>query len=348
MPDLLLPLIPLVLSLVAVIALLWLAHVLLIKRHSDLGGERMFSRQLIMLGLTLTGILVIILATPIDKDARNQLLGLFGIIVSGLIAFSSTTIIANLMAGLLLRITKPFRVGDFIRIGGHTGRVSERGLFDTEIQTETRELIAFPNSYCISNPITTIRSSGTIISANLSLGYDVPHEQIENLLLEAAEKSGLTDPFVHIIELGNFAVSYRVSGFLEDTRRLITMQSNLYAAVLDTLHRQRIEIMSPNYMYQKQLAKEDLTIPAVSRKLNQTADNAIPDSKTSAEKIAFDKADQAEQLDQQRRMLKKQIERLENAAKINSDIEEKTRLLETSERLKHAIKALEKPPSGTD
>jgi len=40
---------------------------------------------------------------------------------TGVIAFSSTTIVANLMAGLVLRMTQPFHTGDFIQAGEHFG-----------------------------------------------------------------------------------------------------------------------------------------------------------------------------------------------------------------------------------
>lgn len=115
--------------------LLCAAHWALIARHPELGNERKFARQLVMLGLTLLSLLAIVLTLPISDGARNNLTGLIGIVLSGMLAFFSTTIIANLAAGMLIRITKPFRTGDFIRIGQHFGRVTERGLFDTEIQS---------------------------------------------------------------------------------------------------------------------------------------------------------------------------------------------------------------------
>lgn len=194
-------------------AILWGAHWFLIGRHIDLGNERKFPRQIVMLGLTIVGLVTLVLFLPISESSRNQLLGLIGLLASGILAFSSTTVVSNLMAGILLRVTKPFGIGDFIRVGDHFGRVSERGLFDTEIQTESRELIAIPNTFLISHPVTTIRSSGTIVSITLSLGYDVHRSQVETLLARAAQASGLEEPFVHILELGNYAVTYRISGF---------------------------------------------------------------------------------------------------------------------------------------
>jgi len=322
--------------------LLWGVHWLLIKRHPDFGSERKFSRQLIMLGLTIIGILVSVLVLPMSDSSRNQLLTLIGLILSGLFAFSSSTVIANLMGGVLLRITKPFRVGDFIRIGDHFGRVSERGLFDTEIQTETRELISLPNSYCITNPVTTTRSSGTIISSSLSLGYDLDHRQVESLLVEAAKASGLAEPFVHILELGNFSVTYRVSGFLEDPKRLISARSKLYASVLDTLHSKGVEIMSPSFMNQRQMSDKAKIIPPT------TAKPKVEKPKPSAEDIAFDKAEKAEKLEKEKKQIRQEIEKQEASLKEASDEEEKKSTQERIKQLAERLKALEEEPKKED
>ncbi len=319
----------------AVVFTLWTAHVLLIKRHSELGNERLFPRQLIMLGLTLVGVLVTILALPVSDSSRNQLIGLVGILLSGVLAFSSPTVISNLLAGVLLRITKPFKVGDFIRIGDHFGRVSERGLFDTEIQAETRELIALPNSYCVSNPVSTIRSSGTIISTTLTLGYDLDHRRIESLLIQAAESCGLKDAFVHILELGNFAVTYRISGLLEEPKRLLSARSHLCASVLDTLHEQNIEIMSPTFMNQRQIQERDKIIPSNTLVTPAT----VSDSK--AESIAFDKAELAENLAKEKALVHKEIELLESSLKKQENEERKQDLNLKIDRLKQRQKALE-------
>jgi ABC-type iron transport system FetAB permease component len=73
---------PLVIMVTAVGVMLWVAHWLLIKRHPDLGNERLFPRQLIMLGLTLLGLLAVVLVLPVSDTSRNQLMGLIGILIS--------------------------------------------------------------------------------------------------------------------------------------------------------------------------------------------------------------------------------------------------------------------------
>ncbi|MGC9450642.1 MAG: mechanosensitive ion channel family protein [Oceanipulchritudo sp.] len=327
---------PLVLTLVLVLALLWTANWLLLGRRPDLGNEKKIFRQLLMILLTLLGIVAVAVALPVEESTRNQVIAFIGLVVSGILAFSSTTIFANLMAGVMMRITRPFRAGDFVKVREFFGRVSERGLLDTEIQTETRELIAIPNTYLITNPVSVIRSSGTIVSASLSLGYDVHHSRIEPLLVEAAQASGLEDPYVHITEIGNFAVTYRINGMLRDVKSLLTARSSLLRAVLDTLHREEIEIVSPTFMNQRQLGADRLFVPPP---LVATS----PESPTQAEQMVFDKAEEAEKRELERLRLEKEIEELEKSLKeageeLKSGLEERLRLK------KAQLESLDNPP----
>jgi len=325
-----LPYLPFLGAAVASGAILWGAHWFLIARHADLGKERKFPRQIVMLGLTLVCLVAIVLSLPISESSRNGLIRLIGLLASGTLAFSSTTVVANLMAGILLRVTKPFGIGDFIRVGDHFGRVSERGLLETEIQSESRELVAIPNTYLISHPVTTIRSSGTIIALTLSLGYDVHHSRVEPLLVKAAQESGLEEPFVHILELGNHSVTYRVSGFLKEVKWLITARSNLSRSVLDVLHGQGIEIMSPSYMGQRKLADEMKIVPPAGKE-------KASGTPVIAENIVFDKAEQAEQKEKEEQELVGTIQKLESSLKdaTEEDREQiKKRIAEGRERLK--------------
>lgn len=293
-------------------------HWYFMGRHSDLGNEKKFKHHLLMFCFMLLGALggIFLLATY-NSEWGGIMAGLFGVVLSGILAFSSSTILANLAAGLLIRVNRPFKTGDFIRIGEHFGRVSERGLFETEIQTEHRELIALPNTFCINNPVTTIRPSGVIISVTLSLGYDVDHHRAVVLLKRAARKTGLEKPFVHIIELGDYSVSYRISGLLLDTKTMITARSMLSASVLDTFHLHGIEIMSPSFMNQRQLGKGDRSIPQT---ISSFAYQSIQSD--SLEEIAFDKVDKTERMQELKHRLIQELEDLEDAKKESIEREE--------------------------
>lgn len=309
---------PLALSLVASVLGLSLAHYLLLARHPNLGGEARLPRQVGMLLLTAGAIVLVVVTAPLPESTRNQILSIIGIGFSGAVAFSSTSFVTNFMAAITMRVTKPFNIGDFVTVGDYFGKVSERGLFDTEIQTESRELISIPNSVFILTPVKVTRSSGVIISTSLSLGYDVHHAQIEPLLLQAALAAGLEDPYVHITSLNDFSVSYRVNGLLTEVKTLLTSRSSLNACVLDNLHRHNIEIVSPTFTRHINQPLDARQIPPEQR-IKKT------DSQINAEDIAFDKANRAQALVELQLKLAQDITDLNNQLASTEKLSDETR-----------------------
>jgi len=239
--------------------------------------------------LSLIGIALIstILTLPIGDAARGQLLSLLGLLVTGAIALSSTTFLGNGLAGIMLRAIRSFRAGDYIRVGEHVGRVSDSGVLHTEIQTEDRDLTTLPNVYLVTHPVTVLRASGTVVSAEVSLGYDVSRELVELQLIKAASLTGLSEPFVQILDLGDYSILYRIAGFLADTKQIMTTRSNLRKAMLDSLHSAEIEIVSPAFHNQRRLTNEDSFLPTSKRRWQRHVE-------PSPEARIFDKADAAE------------------------------------------------------
>ena len=215
------------------------------KRLGPDASETHFQAQIAPIVIALLGLLVVIFVLPDGSDS-DLAFSLFGLIVTGALAISSQSIIANAMAGLMLRSVSSFKPGDFIEVQGQMGRVTERGLFHTEIQTADRDLITLPNAIMVNQPVRVVRASGTIVSATASIGYDVSRHELEDLFVKAAESAELVEPFVQVVDLGDYSVNYRIAGFLEDPRSLLAARSRLRSAILDTLSEAEIEIMSPS------------------------------------------------------------------------------------------------------
>jgi small conductance mechanosensitive channel len=274
------------LGVIGIVVALFVAHWLL-NRHPDAVSYR-FRNQILMIGLSGLAGIAVLMVLPMASETRGQLLGFFGILLTASIALSSTTFLGNAVAGLMLRSVRNFRIGDFVRTGDHFGRVSERGLLHIEIQTEDRELTTLPNLFLVTNPVTTLRSSGTVISASVTLGYDLPRTKVRETLLEAAEKTGLTDTFIQILELGDFSVEYRVAGILKDVKQILTARSDLRGRILDSMHANGMEIVSPTFMNTRALSTSELIIPPtpVVSPPSEPVD--------SPEGVVFDKAEEAE------------------------------------------------------
>ncbi|MGH0031157.1 MAG: mechanosensitive ion channel family protein, partial [Myxococcota bacterium] len=345
--------VPLLWSLVpaALTMLFWVLAVLaiyrLFERRCSRGDRGRVARQLVMISLTAVLVVALIMALPIDGTQRGQLLSLLGLLLSAAIALASTTFLGNAIAGLMVRAVEDFRPGDFIHVGEHFGRVSERGLLHVEIQSEDRDLITIPNLQIVSNPVRVVRASGTIVSASVSLGYDVDHVAVEALLLGAVEASGLSDGFVLVTDLGDFAVTYRAAGFLKDVGHLISTRSKLRTSVLDALHAGGVEIVSPNFMNQRVLAPEQRFVPDPGARHPATGESGSAE----VERIVFDKAEQAalrEQLGERHARFVEMRARLQAEQAAASSDDEKQRLAGQIERLDPVIErlalALAEPP----
>mgnify|MGYP000194489809 CR=1 FL=1 len=255
----------------------------------DISNSR-WTRQLSFAGLILCFVVAIFLALPVSDSMKGQLFNLLGIALTATIALSSTTFVGNAMAGFMLRAIDAIRPGDFLKVGEHVGRVSEQGILHTEIQTEDRDLTTLPNLYLVTSAVTVVRSSGTIISATVSLGYDISRTKVEILLLEAGERAGLKEPFVQVLELGDFSVNYRIAGFLEEVKYLISFRSKLRGHMLDVLHENQVEIVSPNFMNQRVYPVDKSFIPRPSKSKVEVETKAPED-------LIFDKADEAQSVD---------------------------------------------------
>jgi small-conductance mechanosensitive channel len=302
-------------AIVLVGASLFAAQRFLERRSRAVPGAR-FGNQAILLVLSFVGLLIVIMALPIADETQGQLLGLIGIIVSAAIALSATTLMGNALAGGMMRMIRNFGIGDFIRCGDHFGRVSERGLFHTEIQNEDRELTTLPNLFLVTNPVTTLRKSGTMVYTHVSLGYDVPRTVVEPLLLEAARAEKLDDPFVYVTHLGDFSITYRVAGLLTEVKQYISRRARLRSRVLDALHEGGVEIVSPNFMNQRVLPEGRVFVPN-GQPLVRDPEGPLP-----PEEVIFDKAEKAaslEELKRSREDLTKEIERLKAESKKASE-----------------------------
>jgi small conductance mechanosensitive channel len=289
------------------------------KRFAGQANKNM-KLQLIVLFLSLVVLILVIIVSPVNDNQRGQILGLIGIVLSAAIALSSTTFLGNAMAGLMLRSVKAFKPGDFISIGDSFGRVTERGLFHVEIQTEFRDLITLPNLHLVTNPVKVVRSTGTVVSTEVSLGYNIPRGRIKDALMRAAEKCDLQEPFVHVIQLGDFSVVYRVSGLLTDVKHLLSARSQIRESVMDELHAAGIEIVSPTFMNTRQLSVDDRMIPKV------TGDDESATLAATPEDVVFDKAEEAQSVEQLRERFEKlgaDIADLEKSLKESKDDRER-------------------------
>jgi small-conductance mechanosensitive channel len=252
-----------------------------------------YQRQLLITGIFLLGLFLSIGFLPLDHEVKNQILSVLGILFSAIIAISSTTLVGNAMAGIMLRMMHEFRGGDFIEVQDLIGRVTDFGLFHTEIQQVNRDVVSIPNLFLIQKAVKVTRRDGTFINLALSLGYSLGYEQVEEALKEAALSCNLSDPFVFIEEFLDHAIRYRLYGLLEEPTERLSKTSELHKSVLHTLNAKGMEIASPILMDRREFEKGLQYLPEISKQSKKSLNK-----KSTIEEKVFDKADEAQSLEE--------------------------------------------------
>lgn len=178
------------------------------------------------------------------------------VFVGLIVSLGSSTVIGNIIAGLVITYMRPFKLGDRIKLNDTTGNVIEKTPLVTRIKTPKNELVTIPNAFIMSshtvNYSASARTYGLIIHAEVSIGYDVPWRKVHALLLKAAKTtSGVMadpEPFVLETELQDWYPVYQINAYIKEADQLTQIYSNLYQSIQDVFTEVDIEIMSPHYM----------------------------------------------------------------------------------------------------
>jgi small-conductance mechanosensitive channel len=103
-----------------------------------------FVRRLVWLGLVLIGVLFALTQfTGIQRVAASVLAS--GALAAAIVGFAARQTLANLIAGIMLAVTQPLRVGDWVTFEDHYGQVEDVRLNYTVLRTLSETRIVIPN-----------------------------------------------------------------------------------------------------------------------------------------------------------------------------------------------------------
>lgn len=178
------------------------------------------------------------------------------IFIGALLSFGSTSAIANMVAGIVITYMRPFKIGDRIEVQGIYGDVIEKTLLITRVQTPKMEEVTIPNANIISSHLINYsansKKNGVILHTSITLGYNVPWELAEKLLLRAARKSMLLQrdpkPFVLQTSLDDNYVSYELNVYTKQEKKTPLIYSDIHKNILAAFNEAGVEILSPQYV----------------------------------------------------------------------------------------------------
>lgn len=212
--------------------------------------------------------LALVAAYPFLPGSDSPVFRGITIFVGFLLSLGSTSLVTNIVSGIVLTYTRGMRIGDRVKIGGTVGDVIERTLLVTRIRTIKNVVVTIPNGMVLNNEIVNYNApmvdEGLILNTTITIGYDVPWRKVHDLLIHAAlaTRDIISDPkpFVLQTSLDDYYVSYELNAYTHVPERMAMIYSELHQNIQDWFNEAGVEIMSPGYTAYR--GGDELTIPA--------------------------------------------------------------------------------------
>ena len=155
-------------------------------------------------------ILIVAPSLGIETASLLAVLSIAGVAVS----LSIQGILGNFFSGVTLLMSKPFKIGDFVTIGGQTGTIVETGITHTKLHTLDNQVILVPNSSVTSNVIVNVSTEELRrLDFEFSAAYSAPTETVQATLAEAVDiPQVLKDQpvFIRLSGYGESSIQYTV------------------------------------------------------------------------------------------------------------------------------------------
>ncbi|MCH8505555.1 MAG: mechanosensitive ion channel [Ectothiorhodospiraceae bacterium] len=224
----------------------WLTNRVLPNTRLEYGARNSIAAGSSYLGV---GLALLMAMGALGLDFTNLAL-VVGALSLG-IGFGLRNVVENFVAGLLLLIERPIKVGDWIIVGEHEGTVRHISVRSTEIETFDRASVIVPNADLISSSVINWthknRMARERIAVRAAHGSDT--EKVAQILLRcAAEHQKVLrnpPPIALFVGFGESSLDLELRCFIGDTDDFMTVRSELHFAIERALREEGIVIPFP-------------------------------------------------------------------------------------------------------
>ncbi len=213
-------------------------------------APRVKEPPMLLLMVRIVRILVLALALLVALDKFGfqiaPLVAAVGVAGVG-VGFAFHGVLANIIAGLSIIFTKPYRVGEYIELLGVHGQVVTIELFSTTLIQLDESRVVIPNNKIVGE---ILHNYGTIRQLQLKVGvaYNTNLELALGIAKEiiATHPSVLKDPepVIGVSELADSAVTLSMQPWVA-VRDVVTARAALYQAILERFRASKIDIPFP-------------------------------------------------------------------------------------------------------
>ncbi len=177
---------------------------------------------------------------------------IFGGAVGVGVGLGLQNVVSNFVAGLILLIEQPIRIGDRIEIKDTMGDVIRIAARSTWVRTNDNVLIVVPNSDFINNAVINWTANDRTVRIQLPVGvsYSSDPEQVRTLLLQVAAENNnvLPEPKADVIftDYGDNSINFSLRVWTDtQTQMPAVLKSDLYFAAFEVFRKAGIELPFP-------------------------------------------------------------------------------------------------------
>jgi small-conductance mechanosensitive channel len=167
------------------------------------------------------------------------------------IGFGLQNITSNFVAGVILLLERPIKVGDRIMVGNQEGDVVEINMRSTTIRTLNNVAVIVPNSEFVSSKLEnwSYGDETVRVDVNVGVSYESDLETVIRSLREVAAEHPevLKNPAPDVLHtgFGDSAWNMRLRIWLEDSQRHLEVHSEINCAIVRKFQQNGIEIPFP-------------------------------------------------------------------------------------------------------
>ncbi|PXX95756.1 mechanosensitive ion channel protein MscS [Marinifilum breve] len=207
-------------------------------------------------------IIIVFYSIPELKSIGVSLLASAGILAA-IVGFASQQAFSNIVSGIFVVIFKPFRVGDYIKIGDfHFGTVEDITLRHTVIKNPENRRVIIPNSVISSETILNSSIADPKVCAFVEIGISYfssidaaisimrseaeNHPNLIDTRSETEVEEGVEKVVIRVIQLADSSVVLRAYVWAENTGKAFVMKCDLLKSIKESFEKNDIEIPFPH------------------------------------------------------------------------------------------------------
>src|SRR5437868_283463 len=198
-------------------------------------------------------LLVLLLVLSYGYHAEAQLKGLLAGsgVVAIVVGFAGQNLFAGIIGGIAIQINRPYKLGDWLKVGDTYAEVREINWRSTRLCTNDDIYLDIPNNEMVSHQIVNLHYPTELHAMRIRVGveYKNPPNLVKEALARAAQgaKNVVPDPPVRVflVDFADYAVIYEIKYYMGNHSRINETNDAVRTNVWYELKRQGITIPFP-------------------------------------------------------------------------------------------------------